>query len=99
MHRYLYSWAQFLLSISMTILELIQIGSVFFGTLVAAPLIVSKKYNKRLLGLYAISAGSILAMIVQFNAGLYYFFFASVFWFLNSTYAIRKMIRSNRHLY
>jgi hypothetical protein len=83
----------------MTIFELIQITSVFFGTLVAAPLIVSKKYNKRLLGLYAISAGSILAMIVQYNAGLYYFFFASVFWFLNSTHAIRKMLRSNKHIY
>ena len=60
----------------MTILELIQISSVFFGTLVAAPLIVSKKYNKRLIGLIAVAAGSILAMIVQLYAGLYYFFFA-----------------------
>jgi len=40
-----------------------------------------------------------LAMIVQLNAGLYYFFFASVFWFLNSTNAIRKMLRSNKHIY
>ena len=80
----------------MTILELIQIGSVFFGTLVAAPLIVSKKYNKRLVGLIAVAAGSILAMIVQLYAGLYYFFFASAFWLLNSAHAIRKMVRTSK---
>ena len=60
MLRYLYSYAKFFLSISMTILEIIQIISVVFGTLIAAPLIVSKKYNKRLLGLIAVAMGSIL---------------------------------------
>ena len=80
----------------MTILEFIQIGSVFFGTLIAAPLIVSKKYNKRLIGLIAVAAGSMLAMIVQLNAGLYYFFFASAFWLLNSPHAIRKMVRASK---
>ena len=80
----------------MTIFEFIQIGSVFFGTLIAAPLIVSKKYNKRLIGLIAVAAGSLLAMIVQLNAGLYYFFFASAFWLLNSAHAIRKMVRTNK---
>ncbi|MDC3217217.1 hypothetical protein OAU21_01920 [Gammaproteobacteria bacterium] len=80
----------------MTILEFIQIGSVFFGTLIAAPLIVSKKYNKRLIGLIAVAAGSLLAMIVQLNAGLYYFLFASAFWLLNSAHAIRKMVRKNK---
>ena len=83
----------------MTILEIIQIISVVFGTLIAAPLIVSKKYNKRLLGLIAIAMGSILAMIVQLNAGLYYFFFASTFWLLNSAHAIRKMLRTNREIF
>ena len=83
----------------MTILELIQISSVFFGTLVAAPLIVSKKYNKRLIGLVAVAAGSILAMIVQLYAGLYYFFFASAFWLLNSAHAIRKMVRAKKEFY
>ena len=80
----------------MTILEFIQIGSVFFGTLIAAPLIVSKKYNKRLIGLIAVAAGSLLAMIVQLYAGLYYFFFSSAFWLLNSAHAIRKMVRTNK---
>ena len=83
----------------MTILEIIQIFSVVFGTLIAAPLIVSKKLNKRLLGLIAVAMGSILAMIVQLYAGLYYFFFASAFWLLNSAHAIRKMIRSNKEFY
>jgi hypothetical protein len=49
-------------------------------------------------GLSAIATGSILAMIVQLNAGLYYFFFASAFWFLNSALAMRKMYRTNRKL-
>ncbi len=82
----------------MTILDIIQISSVFFGTLVAAPLVVSKKYKKRVIGLTAIATGSILAMIVQLYAGLYYFFFASAFWLLNSTFALRKMIRANRRI-
>jgi hypothetical protein len=52
-----------------------------------------------LIGLIAVATGSILAMIVQLYAGLYYFFFASAFWLLNSAHAIRKMIRANRELY
>ncbi len=39
--------------ISMGMLEIIQILSVFFGTLIAAPLIVSKKAKKRMMGLFA----------------------------------------------
>jgi hypothetical protein len=46
--------------------------------------------------LVAVAAGSLLAMIVQLYAGLYYFFFASTFWLLNSANAIRKMVRTNR---
>ena len=42
----------------MTILDIIQISSVFFGTLIAAPLVDSKKYEKRMIGLSAIAAGS-----------------------------------------
>ena len=83
----------------MTILEIIQIISVIFGTLIAAPLIVSKKYNKRLLGLIAVAMGSILAMIDQLYAGLYYFFFASAFWLLNSAHAIHKMLKTNREIF
>ena len=43
--------------ISMNMIEIIQILSVFFGTLVAAPLIVSKKAKKRMFGLLAVIAG------------------------------------------
>ena len=82
----------------MTILDIIQISSVFFGTLIAAPLVVSKKYEKRMIGLSAIAAGSLLAMVVQLYAGLYYFFFASGFWLLNSALAIRKMFRANKKI-
>ena len=68
--------------ISMNMLEIIQILSVFFGTLVAAPLIVSKKAKKRMIGLFAVIAGSFFAMIVQVYLGLYYFVFANMFWLL-----------------
>ena len=83
----------------MTILELIQICSVILGTFVGAPLIMSAHCKKRLIGFSFIAAGSILAMIVQFNSGLYYFFFASAFWLLNSTYAIAKQIKLMRPSY
>ncbi len=79
-------------------MKLFKLLALVFGTLIAAPLIVSKKYNKRLLGLIAVAMGSILAMIVQLYAGLFYFFFASAFWLLNSAHAIRKMLRANREI-
>ena len=82
--------------ISMNMLEIIQILSVFFGTLVAAPLIVSKKAKKRMLGLYAVIAGSFFAIIVQIYFGLYYFVFANMFWSLNACNGIKKIIKSNR---
>ena len=57
----------------MNMLDLIQLLSVFFGTLIAAPLVVSKKAKKRMIGLSAVIAGSFLAIIVQLYLGLYYF--------------------------
>ena len=49
----------------MGMLEIIQLLSVFFGTLIAAPLIVSKKAKKRMVGLFAVIAGSFFAIIVD----------------------------------
>ena len=80
--------------ISMNMIEIIQILSVFFGTLVAAPLIVSKKAKKRMIGLYAVIAGSFFAMIVQVYLGLYYFVFANMFWLLNACNGIKKIVIS-----
>ncbi len=80
----------------MSMLEIIQILSVFFGTLIAAPLVVSKKAKKRLVGLSAVIAGSFFAIIVQFYLGLYYFLFANAFWLLNACNGIKKIIRSER---
>ncbi len=80
--------------ISMNILEMIQLLSVFFGTLIAAPLVVSKKAKKRLIGLCAVIAGSFFAIIVQFYLGLYYFVFANFFWLINACNGIKKIIRS-----
>ena len=82
--------------ISMNMLEIIQILSVFFGTLVAAPLIVSKKAKKRMIGLFAVIAGSFFAIIVQIYLGLYYFVFANLFWLLNACNGIKKILKTKR---
>ena len=82
--------------ISMNILEIIQILSVFFGTLIAAPLVVSKKAKKRMIGLLAVVAGSFFAIIVQLYLGLYYFVFANFFWLLNACNGIKKIVRTKR---
>ena len=82
--------------ISMNILEIIQILSVFFGTLIAAPLVVSKKAKKRMIGLLAVIAGSFFAIIVQLYLGLYYFVFANAFWLLNACNGIKKILKTKR---
>lgn len=82
--------------ISMSMLEIIQILSVFFGTLIAAPLVVSKKAKKRMIGLFAVIAGSLFAIIVQLYLGLYYFVFANIFWLLNACNGIKKIVRTKR---
>jgi len=82
--------------ISMSMLEIIQFLSVFFGTLLAAPLIVSKKAKKRLIGFLAVITGSFFAIIVQLYFGLYYFVFANIFWLLNACNGIKKIIKSER---
>ena len=75
----------------MGMLDLIQLLSVIFGTLIAAPLVVSKKAKKRMIGLSAVIAGSSFAIIVQLYLGLYYFVFANAFWLLNAGNGIKKM--------
>ena len=82
--------------ISMSMLEIIQFLSVFIGTLLAAPLIVSKKAKKRLIGFVAVITGSFFAIIVQLYFGLYYFVFANIFWLLNACNGIKKIIKSER---
>ena len=78
----------------MNMLDLIQLISVFFGTLIAAPLVVSKKAKKRMMGLSAVIAGSFFAIIVQLYLGLYYFVFANAFWLLNAFNGIKKIIKT-----
>ena len=68
----------------------------FFGTLIAAPLIVSKKAKKRLFGLMAVITGSFFAIIVQLYLGLYYFVFANSFWLLNALNGIKKIRKEQR---
>ena len=78
----------------MNMLDLIQLISVFFGTLIAALLVVSKKAKKRMVGLSAVIAGSFFAIIVQLYLGLYYFVFANAFWLLNAFNGIKKIIKT-----
>ena len=75
-------------------LDLFQLLSVFFGTLIAAPLVVSKKVKKRMVGLSAVIAGSFFAIIVQLYLGLYYFVFANAFWLLNACNGIKKITKT-----
>ena len=82
--------------ISMSMLEIIQLLSVFFSTLLAASLIVSKKAKKRLIGFVAVITGSFFAIIVQLYFGLYYFVFANIFWLLKAFNGIKKIIKSER---
>ena len=78
----------------MNMLDLIQLLSVFFGTLIAAPLVVSKKAKKRMVGLSSVIAVSFFAIIVQLYLGLYYFVFANAFWLLNACNGIKKIIKN-----
>ena len=80
--------------ISMNMLDLIQLLSVFFGTLIAALLFVSKKAKKRMVGLSVVIAGSFFAIIDQLYLGLYYFVFANAFWLLNAFNGIKKIIKT-----
>ena len=79
-------------------LTILQIGSVFFGTILAAPLMISKKVNKRIIGYSAMTAGSFLAIAVQLYAGLYVFVFANLYWSLNSFVALRKAFKHKRQI-
>ena len=80
----------------MGMLDLIQLLSVIFGTLIAAPLVVSKKAKKRMVGLSAVIAGSSFAIIAQLYLGLYYFVFANAFWLLNASNGIKKIIKAKK---
>ena len=80
----------------MGMLDLIQLLSVIFGTLIAAPLVVSKKAKKRMIGLSAVIAGSSFAIIVQLYLGLYYFVFANAFWLLNAGNGIKKILKAKK---
>ena len=80
----------------MGMLDLIQLLSVIFGTLIAAPLVVSKKAKKRMVGLSAVIAGSSFAIIVQLYLGLYYFVFANAFWLLNAGNGIKKILKAKK---
>ena len=80
----------------MGMLDLIQLLSVIFGTLIAAPLVVSKKAKKRMIGLSAVIAGSSFAIIVQLYLGLYYFVFANAFWLLNAGNGIKKIMKAKK---
>ena len=82
--------AYFFSGVELNSLTILQMISVFFGTVMAAPLMVSKKANKRIIGYTAMAIGCIAAILVQVLAGLYIFILANLYWVLNSIIAIRK---------
>ena len=70
--------------------------SVFFGTVMAAPLMISKKQIKRKIGHLAMTIGCIAAIVVNVSAGLYIFILANFYWVLNSLIAIRKYSKQKK---
>ena len=64
------------------------------GSAQELPKVVSKKAKKRMVGLFAVIAGSFFAIIVQLYLGLYYFVFANAFWLLNACNGIKKITKT-----
>ena len=80
----------------MNSLTILQLTSVFFGTVMAAPFMISKKANKRKIGHLAMTIGCIAAIVVNVSAGLYIFILANFYWLLNSLIAIRKYSKQKK---
>ena len=75
--------------------NMIQLLSVFFGTLIAAPLIVSKKAKKRLYGLMAVITGSFCNHSSTVSRTIL-FCFCKFFWLLNALNGIKKIRKEQR---
>ena len=66
------------------IIILIQLGSVIFGTALAAPLLSSLSPTRRKYGFICMAIGSMFSLLATASAGLLVLSFANGFWFLSS---------------
>jgi hypothetical protein len=66
------------------IVVVIQVGSVVFGTLLAAPLLSSLSETRRRRGCICMAVGSLFALIATSSAGLWVLAAANAFWVVSS---------------
>ena len=66
------------------IIIIIQLGSVIFGTALAAPLLSSLSPIRRRYGFICMAIGSMFSLLATASAGLLVLSFANGFWFLSS---------------
>ena len=66
------------------IIIVIQVGSVLFGTVLAAPLISSLCEKRRRRGFLCMTVGSLLALLATSSAGLWVLAAANAFWVISS---------------
>ena len=66
------------------IVVVIQVGSVVFGTVLAAPLVSSLCKKRRRLGFVCMAVGSLFALIATSSAGLWVLAAANAFWVVSS---------------
>ena len=66
------------------IVIVIQVGSVVFGTVLAAPLVSSLCETRRRRGFVCMAVGSLFALIATSSAGLWILAAANAFWVLSS---------------
>lgn len=71
-------------SFSSDIVVVVQVGSVTFGTVLAAPLLSSLSEKRRRRGFICMAVGSLLALIATFSAGLWVLAAANAFWIVSS---------------
>ena len=66
------------------IIVVIQVGSVVFGTVLAAPLLSSLSETRRRRGFICMTIGSLFALIATSSAGLWVLAAANAFWVVSS---------------
>lgn len=66
------------------IIVVVQVGSVLFGTVLAAPLLSSLAETRRRRGFICMAVGSLFALIATSSAGLWVLAAANAFWVVSS---------------
>ena len=79
------------------IIIIIQLGSVIFGTALAAPLLSSLSPIRRRYGFKCMAIGSMFSLLATASAGLLVLSFANGFWFLSSIRGWWLLSHQNTH--